>query len=656
MRTATVNGIRAALRARGITVLNANDTRAFTWNSETGNALTDGATVITVTAYTPTPDSMAAPVQIKVYAQRDADAEALARRVSDTLSDYTGYGLWPYNADDYTDTQTTDQTENDAPTRPRYGVLHSAIDGYYIWDSVEFTEVRAEPHDGTVRIWRTDNKSVADEYAARLNSEPNGPDTAPFKLGQTIKVKADALSPYKGQIGRIEVVHPVENRRHDYDVRIPGVDHYVLFNARDLEPISADELRKLQDEATEIGISRGWDHANFVNAYGGELHGHVDVPLTYAVIDWSFYRSGFETGIDRYENGQWQDGTSRDDEGDDTGTEPSAQHCATIGHGDRIGTHRLLMLMEDGTWSLDRVCATCDRYYQTYAGKVGPHALAIPVPTDRTTLTVGYVPDMAISVWPVETTDGDTRYGHMLTLGRDTLYAGVDISIPATQHSAHAAFAVAARIIAQADHADSSDYGTRDGDCPEHGKPYTECGTYRRVYMYADSLGMWREDWAGEHGNVWDSLGYVGHFEAIMHDNHDVLIGFGKVNGITPHEMISQYFELVGAEPSDAQRHGYITWAKIIGAEHGAHVVNFLHVGDANDAQQIIDAGTDTIIPAVQDAFDYADQANTYGPDDLLGELDLEADADHTLWNAYNDAYRDQAMRDMIERARDYLA
>lgn len=57
----------------------------------------------------------------------------------------------------------------------------------------------------------------------------------------------------------------------------------------------------LEQEATEIGRSHGFDHANYVNAYGGNLHATPDVPRRFTTVR-NFYLSAYEEGIDNYEN------------------------------------------------------------------------------------------------------------------------------------------------------------------------------------------------------------------------------------------------------------------------------------------------------------------------------------------------------------------
>lgn len=57
----------------------------------------------------------------------------------------------------------------------------------------------------------------------------------------------------------------------------------------------------LEREATEIGRSQGSAHANYVNAYGGNLHAVPKVPGRFTAVQ-NFYLSGYEEGIGDYQD------------------------------------------------------------------------------------------------------------------------------------------------------------------------------------------------------------------------------------------------------------------------------------------------------------------------------------------------------------------
>ncbi len=71
----------------------------------------------------------------------------------------------------------------------------------------------------------------------------------------------------------------------------------------------------------ERGIAQGWDAANYADAYGssetpeqeaarrGQEYADVD-----PTFDVSAYTTGFAEGWERYTNGQWQDGTPKEDD------------------------------------------------------------------------------------------------------------------------------------------------------------------------------------------------------------------------------------------------------------------------------------------------------------------------------------------------------
>lgn len=381
------------------------------------------------------------------------------------------------------------------------------------------------------------------------------------------------------------------------------------------------------------------------------------------------------------ENGPQDDAPARTESApttqpDDTATDGYGVPCATMGHSDRTAVTRVLITHTDDTYGIEYVCSRCARYYVDYSGKITrDYRWAVIVPDDRVTVNVGYVPGMTISVWPVEnvpaTDDAPARvrYGYMVEYLDDVLYAGVDIHGEPGEHPAHAAFRVASHIVAEAEHSNINGDGAKDGDCPEHGKAYTVCSAYRDVYAHAENLSMWREDWAGTHGNAWDDMGYVGHFEAIMHDNHECLIGFGKFNGITAEEMIAQYFELVGAgndftgPMGDARWHGYLTWAKIIGADHGTRAAQWIDIRDEKTAHKIIAGMGDDVDPEVMDAYtprvpdgQYADDYNWR---QLCRDVHLTEDDesdDGALWSAYEEGFSGAAESEVVRRAREYVS
>lgn len=62
---------------------------------------------------------------------------------------------------------------------------------------------------------------------------------------------------------------------------------------------TADRVRELQNEATEIGRDHGWTHAAFVDAYGGDPHAEPDVPPRFAAVA-TFYASAHADGVTAY--------------------------------------------------------------------------------------------------------------------------------------------------------------------------------------------------------------------------------------------------------------------------------------------------------------------------------------------------------------------
>lgn len=57
------------------------------------------------------------------------------------------------------------------------------------------------------------------------------------------------------------------------------------------------------DEKYEYALNRGWDAANYSEAYGEEISNHYVNTA---------YQAAFELGVERYKVGLWQDGSPRD--------------------------------------------------------------------------------------------------------------------------------------------------------------------------------------------------------------------------------------------------------------------------------------------------------------------------------------------------------
>lgn len=76
--------------------------------------------------------------------------------------------------------------------------------------------------------------------------------------------------------------------------------------------MSNGNLDELIKEATEIGLSRGWSHANYVDAYGGDPNEAPEVPGRFASVE-SYFISAYEEGVQNFQNDLNEDGTPRDD-------------------------------------------------------------------------------------------------------------------------------------------------------------------------------------------------------------------------------------------------------------------------------------------------------------------------------------------------------
>lgn len=60
-----------------------------------------------------------------------------------------------------------------------------------------------------------------------------------------------------------------------------------------------DAMQALEHEATVVGWSRGHAHANYVDAYGGDMDEAPDVPARFATVA-SFFESSYAEGVQDY--------------------------------------------------------------------------------------------------------------------------------------------------------------------------------------------------------------------------------------------------------------------------------------------------------------------------------------------------------------------
>jgi hypothetical protein len=58
-------------------------------------------------------------------------------------------------------------------------------------------------------------------------------------------------------------------------------------------------MNKLENEATMIGKSRGWDHANYTAAYGGDPHAAPEVPARYAPVR-TYFTAAYAEGVQQF--------------------------------------------------------------------------------------------------------------------------------------------------------------------------------------------------------------------------------------------------------------------------------------------------------------------------------------------------------------------
>lgn len=62
---------------------------------------------------------------------------------------------------------------------------------------------------------------------------------------------------------------------------------------------STDPIRELETEATECGFDRGWTHAAFIDAYGGDPHAEPEVPPWFVTAA-TYYSAAYAEGVHAY--------------------------------------------------------------------------------------------------------------------------------------------------------------------------------------------------------------------------------------------------------------------------------------------------------------------------------------------------------------------
>lgn len=78
-------------------------------------------------------------------------------------------------------------------------------------------------------------------------------------------------------------------------------------------PVAFGEAVSDAGKAWESGVDHGWDHANFVNAYGKKHdQRRPEVPGFHRGCTEAF-EQGWREGHKRYTRGLWQDGSKKED-------------------------------------------------------------------------------------------------------------------------------------------------------------------------------------------------------------------------------------------------------------------------------------------------------------------------------------------------------
>lgn len=77
-------------------------------------------------------------------------------------------------------------------------------------------------------------------------------------------------------------------------------------------------MDSLEKEAADAGKIRGWEHANYVDAYGGTMEpeeSEIDIPSQYLQVP-TYYVCAYFEGIDEYIGEQMRDAWPDFREGD----------------------------------------------------------------------------------------------------------------------------------------------------------------------------------------------------------------------------------------------------------------------------------------------------------------------------------------------------
>lgn len=76
--------------------------------------------------------------------------------------------------------------------------------------------------------------------------------------------------------------------------------------------VNLDKSDTLAAEAAQIGVGHGWNHANFVAAYGGNMDEEPQVPAQFLTVE-TYYTAAYAEGVQRFIDGQFSDGTPQED-------------------------------------------------------------------------------------------------------------------------------------------------------------------------------------------------------------------------------------------------------------------------------------------------------------------------------------------------------
>lgn len=177
-------------------------------------------------------------------------------------------------------------------------------------DRVTVTDDDTTP--GALRVTFADIVHT-DEQRATLRSAERAVRTAQSRIHTELAKEARTMRAKVAASLRAAGYDVTDAEGSRYELNVVGDQEATSVAPLLAVPVTFGESASDAGQAWEAGLNRGWDHANFVQAYGQEHDTRrPDVPAHHADHADAF-EQGWREGIKRYRAGRWQDGTKHDD-------------------------------------------------------------------------------------------------------------------------------------------------------------------------------------------------------------------------------------------------------------------------------------------------------------------------------------------------------